>query len=85
MSFISASVTFYTFDINSRVEFVFYIEAGGGCRCGDQLDDGQAACQRPATPVLGDVAEKAVLDLVPFRPPRRVMANRQGQARFVGN
>ncbi len=32
----------YTFRINSCVEFAFDIEAGGGCRCGDRLDGGQA-------------------------------------------
>ena len=31
-----------------------------------ELDDGGVVCERPATPVLRDAAEQAVLDLVPL-------------------
>jgi len=37
----------------------------GRCRA-DQFDDGEAIGQRPAAPVLGDVTEQPVLDLVPL-------------------
>jgi hypothetical protein len=44
----------------------FDLETGlGGC-CPDQLDHGQAIRERPAAPVLRDVAEQPVLDLVPL-------------------
>jgi hypothetical protein len=52
--------------------------------CGDQRDDSQAAGQRPATPILGDVTVEAVRDLVPFRGAGRRVAHHKGQARRVG-
>ena len=42
------------------------LQAGFGCGSGDQVDDDLQAGQRMAAPVLSDLAEQAVLDLVPF-------------------
>ena len=50
----------------SFVERAFDLETRFGRRCSDQLDDRQSICQRMAAPVLRDVAEHAVLDLVPL-------------------
>ena len=44
----------------------FDLETGLGRRCPDQLDDGQTIGQRPAAPVLRDMAEQPVLNLVPL-------------------
>jgi len=51
---------------------------------GDQCDDDEEAGQRHGAPVLRDVAEHAMLDLVPLRCPRRIMADHDYQAGFVG-
>jgi hypothetical protein len=48
--------------------------AGAGRR--DGLDDHLVAGQWPAPPVDGDVGEQPVLDLVPLRRARRVVADR---------
>ncbi len=50
----------------------------------DQLDDGDAADQRPPAPVLGDVAEQAVFDLVPFRGAGRIVVDVKGEGGLVG-
>ena len=60
---------FDAFLVGSRVEGAFYPETGFGGRRGDQFDDGEPIRERSAAPVLGDVAEQTVLDLVPFRVP----------------
>src|SRR5271166_2020540 len=51
---------------------------------GDQCDDDEEAGQRHGAPVLRDVAEHAMLDLVPLRCPRRIMADHDDQTGFVG-
>jgi hypothetical protein len=53
----------------------------GGC-VGNQLDDDFMTDQWPSPPVLGDVAEHAMLDFVPLAGARRKMAhpNRDAQA-----
>ena len=47
--------------------------AGGGV--GDQLDDNFMTNQRSSSPVLRNVAEHAMLDLVPLAGSRRKMAD----------
>ena len=54
------------FLVGSRVECAFYLETGFGGGCGDQFNDGEPIRERSAAPVLGDVAEQTVLDLVPL-------------------
>lgn len=55
---------------------------GGGV--GDQVHDDLVAHQRSASPVLGDMAEDAVFDLVPLAGAGRTMANVNGNAQTVG-
>ena len=52
--------------VSSRVERTLDFQAGLGRRRRDQFDDGQSVRQWSATPGLRDVAEQAVLDLVPL-------------------
>jgi hypothetical protein len=51
---------------------------------GDQVDDHFMAHQRSASPVLGDVGEHAVLNLVPLAGAWREMTDGDLQPRFVG-
>src|SRR5258708_38764102 len=55
------------FLVASCIERALDFQTGLGRRGTDQLDDGKAICERPATPVLRDVTEQPVLDLVPLR------------------
>src|SRR5208282_6142894 len=70
--------------VSPRVEFAPHREAGLGRGGGDEFHYRQAAGQRRSPPVLRDVAEQPVLNLVALRRPRRVMANLQGQSGLVG-
>ena len=54
------------FLVGPLVERALDLEAGVGRGGPDQFDDRHAARQRPAPPALCDVAEQAVLDLVPL-------------------
>ena len=57
--------------VAAGVERALDFQAGLGGRRTDQLDHGKAIRERPAAPVLRDVAEQPVLDLVPLRRARR--------------
>src|SRR5262245_1934890 len=63
------------FLVGALVEQAFDLEAGLGGRGADQLDDCNAIGERAAAPVLRDVAEQAVLDLVPLRGARRIVVD----------
>ena len=52
--------------IKVAVHFAENFEAGCGRGAGDQLDDNEQAEERGGAPILSDVAEHAVLDLVPL-------------------
>jgi hypothetical protein len=55
---------FDALSVGARVERAVDFQAGlGRCRA-DQFDGGEAIGQRPAAPVLGDVTEQPVLDLL---------------------
>jgi hypothetical protein len=54
------------FLIAAGVECALDRETGFGRGRADQFDDGKAIGKRPAAPVLRDVAEQPVLDLVPL-------------------
>ena len=55
------------------------------CACGsDQVDHDLGGFERNASPVAGDVAEQAVLDLVPLARPWRIVADIDRQARGIG-
>ena len=57
---------FDAFWIGVGIEFAADRQAGLGCGVRDQFDRDDNACERRSTPVLGDVAEHPVLDLVPL-------------------
>ena len=52
--------------VGAGVECALDRETGFGRGRADQFDDGKAIRERPAAPVLRDVAEQPVLDLVPL-------------------
>ena len=69
---------------------VFLVRAlafdGQTCGChnsGDEADNHLQGDQRPATPVLGDLAEHAMFDLVPFRRARREVRDEYLQSRGI--
>jgi len=66
---------FDAFLVGARVEHAFNLEAGLGRRCADQLDYGEAISERPAPPVLRDVAEQPMRDLVPLRCCGRIVVD----------
>src|SRR5688572_13038082 len=59
-------------------------EAGAGGGAADELDDDLAADEWSSAPVLGDVAEHPVLDLVPLAGAGREVADADAQAGLVG-
>jgi len=61
------------FFICARIDRAFDFQSGGGGRRANQFDDREAVGERASAPVLSDVTEQAVLDLVPFGRPRRIM------------
>ena len=70
--------------VGALVDGTVDLEAGlGGCGP-DQLDDRQSAFERLAAPVLRDVAEHAVLDLVPLRGARRIVVHFECETAVVG-
>src|SRR3954465_14818039 len=69
--------------VSVGVQFALDRQAGRCGGSGDQVDHGQAAGQGTATPVLRDMAEKAMLDLVPLRGSGREMAPRDRQPGLV--
>src|SRR5580658_1867052 len=58
-------------------------EPGLGPGTSDQADDGLDTLQRTATPILGDVAEHPVLDLVPLARTGWVVRDRHVETRLV--
>ena len=69
------------FLVGAVIEQAFDLETGRGGRGADQLDDRNAIGERATAPVLGDVAEQAVLDPVPFRGARRRASCPRSRAR----
>ena len=63
------------FLVAACVECALDFQAGLGRRRADQLDYGKAIRERPAAPVLRDMAEQPVLDLVPLRRARRIVVD----------
>src|SRR5271166_48859 len=66
---------FDAFWIGVGIEFAADRQAGLGCGVGDQFDRDDNACERRSTPVLGDVAEHTVLDLLPLGGAWRIRAD----------
>jgi hypothetical protein len=50
----------------------------------DQIDDCLETSERLSTPVLGDVGEQPMFDLVPLAGSRREVAYRNAQPGFIG-
>src|SRR5277367_5639224 len=70
--------------IGIGVEFAADRQSRLGCGRRDQLDDRRPAREWPATPILRDVAEQAVFDLVPLGCAGRIMADDDGQSGLIG-
>src|SRR5271166_1489707 len=69
--------------IGVAIEFAADFETGFRRGVGDQFDDDEEAEEWRRAPVLRDVAEHAMLDLVPLRSPWRIGANLNDQTGFV--
>src|ERR1700676_3030407 len=65
------------------VELCSDLQSSLGGRAGDQVDNDVVTDQGLATPVLRDVAEHTMLNLVPFAGARREMADMDGQAQLA--
>ena len=63
--------------VRPLVEGALDLQAGLGRGSANELDDRRSTLQRPATPVLSDVAEQPMLDLVPLRGTRRIVVDVQ--------
>ena len=74
----------YRLGIAVLVQLAAYRQAGFRRGGGDEFDDREAADERLPAPSLSDVAEHAMLDLVPLRCPRRIVAHLQDQPGLVG-
>ena len=61
--------------VAAGVECALDFQSGLGRRRADQLDHGEAIGERSAAPVLRDVAEQPVLNLVPLRRARRIVVD----------
>ena len=70
--------------VASLIELGF--DAQAGCRSGvaDQFDEGLEGAERTPAPLLRDVAEESVLDLVPFARARGEMRHVDAEAQVVG-
>ena len=72
------------FGVFLLIQLGAHLEAGIGCRCGDQLDDGAVGAQGLTAPVDADERKETMLDLVPFAGSWREMANRNGKFELTG-
>ena len=70
--------------VDVGVELAFHCQTSFRSSRGDEVDNHLVADQRLAPPVLADEGEQAMFDLVPLAGARRKMADRNLQARFVG-
>src|SRR3954466_15009224 len=59
-------------------------QSGGGARVPNQGDDSLEGAERTAAPVLRDVAEEPMLDLVPLAGARREMRDVNTQREIIG-
>ena len=64
--------------IDASIEFGADFQPGLGCGVRDQIDDDLVTHQRSPPPILGDVAEHPMLDLVPFAGSRWEVAHMDG-------
>src|SRR3954452_25222249 len=80
---ISASLTLIPLAA-ARVEDAVHCQPCRGRGRGNQVHDGRMTRERVAAPILGEVAEQAVLDLVPLRGAGRIVTDRDRQPGLVG-
>ena len=69
--------------IASFIEAALHPQPRLGLRCTDQLHDHLMSHQRLTAPVLGNKAEEAMLNFIPFARSWREMAYLDGQPQFV--
>src|SRR4051812_48000693 len=67
----------------ARVELRLDREPGAGANTADELDDGLVIDERATAPVLRDVTEEPVLDLVPLGRAGWEVRDADGEARAV--
>ena len=70
--------------VGCGIEGALDFQASFGRRRSNQLDHGHAIDEWPPAPSLRDVAEQAVLDLIPLRRARRIVMNVEHETRLVG-
>src|SRR5580658_4097128 len=70
--------------VGRGIERALDFQAGFGRRRRNQFDHGHAIDEWSPTPGLRDVAEQAMLDLIPLRRARRIMMDVEHEARLVG-
>ncbi len=83
--------------VGARVEGALDFQSGFGCRRADRLDDGETIRQRAGTPgllrrsglrlrrrILRNVAEHAVLDLIPLGCARRIVVDVEHEPCLAG-
>src|SRR5713101_10181918 len=70
--------------IAASIELGFNGQAGSGGRASDEIHDDLMADQGTPSPVLGNVAEHSVLDLVLLTGPGRKMTDSNLQRHLVG-
>lgn len=70
--------------IRIGVQLALNLQTCSGSGVGDEVDDDLVALQRSAAPVLRDLREKPVLDLIPLAGARREVADADVQAGVVG-
>ena len=69
--------------IGRRVQLRPDLQSSACGSVANQVDDHLQADQRPATPILGDVAEQAVFDQVPLTGTRREVAHTDAQPGLI--
>ena len=70
--------------VSRGIERALDFQAGFGRGRSNQLDHGHAIDEWSPAPSLRDVAEQAVLDLIPLRRARRIVMDVEHEARLVG-
>ena len=70
--------------IASLIELGLEAQPGGRAGVPDEFDEGFEGAERTPAPVLRDVAEESVLDLVPLARARWEMRDVDGEAQVVG-
>src|SRR5262249_62189306 len=70
--------------IGVRIQLRFDSQPRSRALAPDQVHYHRTTHQRPPSPVLRDVAEHPVLDLIPLARPRREVTDRDPQTRLIG-